>query len=450
MATLEAQVAHIWRRLGFGPRRTDVTAGMASGTAALIASLGAKPLVSFEASAFPSPSASQDAHARRELELMAFGPVASGTTKTSSAYNPLQERMSWTLRGLVVVGIADSVYVPDMSDHVMRTRDALGSTYRQLLRTIITRPGMVKYLTADRNTKAHPNQNLGRELLELFSIGRVDPVTGTTNYTQTDVVEVSRALSGWRYNWGDGSTSFDPTQWDNGQKTFLGAPRGAAGVDEVIAAIVEQPSWKRYVPARLYKDLTGLVATPSVLAALAPSWAGDGNIKDLVLAIAMRPEFLSDQAIFNRTKSPVERVVAATRLLRWPGLGSDANLAWMLSRMAQSPWSPPNVSGWPKGDQWLNAGNLFAWTSLANMMAMQGFNWAGAVVGTINPTVTEVYSTTTAATATGYVLKAAGLTPASARTTNALNDYATTGSWTLARAAGLLNLVLLSPEFLAN
>ncbi len=450
MATLEAQVAHIWRRLGFGPRRSDVTAGIGLGTAALIDSMTAKPLVSFAASGFPSSSASQDSHARRQLELMAFGPVASGTTTPAGAYNPLQERIAWTLQGLVVVGIADSVYVPDMSDHVKRLRVALSGSYRDLLRTIITRPGMVKYLTADRNTKAHPNQNLGRELLELFSLGRVDPATGTTNYTQQDVIEVSRALSGWQYNWSDGSTYFDPNQWDNGNKTFLGAARGAAGIDEVIAAIVAHPSWKHHVPARLYKELTGLDATPSVIAALQPTWGANGNLKAMVKAIAKRPEFLSNRAIYNRTKTPVERVVAAARLLGWSGLGTDTNLPWMMTRMAQSPWSPPNVSGWPKGDQWLNTTNLHTWSELANYMAMRNFRWDGSTSGPVNSMVTKVHTNATASTAATYVLQQAGLTPVSTRTKNALQDYATTGTWTPFRAAGLLNLVLLSPEFLAN
>lgn len=450
MATLEAQVGHLWRRLGFGPTRKDVVDGKAMGTAALIDALVAKPYVGWAQSAFPSDGAGQSANAGRQLELMAFGPVAPGSTTVSPKYNPLQERIAWTLQGLVVVGIADSVYVADMRDHVKHLRVAMGGTYRSLLRTIITRPGMVKYLTADRNTKSHPNQNLGRELLELFSLGRVDPKTGANNYTQQDVIEVSRALSGWQYDWGDGSTSFNASEWDNGNKTFLGAARGAAGIDEVMAAIVAHPSWKHHVPARLYKELTGLTATPAVIDALAASWGADGNLKRVVKAIAKRPEFLANPAIYNRTKTPVERVVAAARLLGWNGLGSDTNLPWMLTRLAQSPWSPPNVSGWPKGDQWLSSTNLHTWSELANFMAMRGFRWDGSTSGPVNLMVTKVHANATGATAAGYVLAMAGLNPVTTRTKNALADYATAGSWTPFRAAGLLNLVLLTPEFLAN
>lgn len=452
MATVEAQVAHIWRRLGFGAVRKEINAGIAMGTGELIKTLFRKPLTPFEGAGFPAASADQNRHAQRQLELMAFGPSPTGSATTSPNYNPLQERLTWTLQGLLVVGIADSVYVEDMRKYVASLRGALKgtATYRQLVRDVITGPGMVKYLTADRNTKAHPNQNLGRELLELFCLGRVDPVTGSQNYTQSDVIEVSRALSGWRYDWGNGTSYFDAGEWDNGQKTFLGAARGAADLDDVLAAIVAHPSWKRYAVARLYRDFTGLTAQPSVVTALSASWGTDGNIKRVVKAIAKRPEFLSDQAIFNRTKTPVERLVAGARLLGWPGLGSDINLPWFLARMGQTPWSPPNVSGWPKGDQWLNATNLHSWSDVANHMAMRGFSWDGSIVGTINPMVTKVHTRATAATAATFVMKQAGLTPVSPRTHAALNDYATAGAWTPARAAALLNLVLLTPEFLAN
>ncbi len=128
---------------------------------------------------------------------------------------------------------------------------------------------------------------------------------------------------------------------------------------------------------------------------------GGGNLKALVRAIARRPEFLADATIFNRTKSPVERIVAATRLLRWPGLRNDVSLPWMLARLAQHPMTPPNVSGWPKGDQWLNASNLHVWGELANELATRGFDWSGAQVGPISPTVAHLHADGPAATAAG-------------------------------------------------
>lgn len=450
MATVEVQVGHIWRRLGFGPVRSDIVNGCAMGTTALIDSLIDKPFVSFT-TAFPQGTDQQENdNARRLLELMAFGPNNRGSTVTSPDYNPVQERLTWTLMGLLVVGM-DVVNLACMRDHIMWLRNGIRTTYKQLVKDIATRPGMLRYLTGDQNVVGHPNQNFARELCELFTLGVVDPSTGTTNYSQTDVEEIARACTGWRYNWQTSGSYFDGSQWDPGSKTVFGADRGAAGIPEIVNVIATHPSWKRFVPARLYYELTGLPATPQVLQDLAWYWGADGGLKNVVRAICKRPEFLSDAAVLNRVKSPVERVIAATRLLGWPGLSWDPNLIWVMRDMGQHPFYPPNVSGWPKGDQWLNTTSLQGWTRMANTMAMRGFNWQGVVVGTTNPTTELVYANATTNTAADYVIARAGLRGSvSQRTWNALDAYAKAGLWNRYRAAGLLNLLLVSPEFLAN
>jgi len=450
MATLEAQVAHVWRRLGFSATRAELDAGIAIGPLAVVDDLLSRPLVPFAALGFPAASASSDQSMARWLEVMAYGSSPTGSNVTSASYHPFQERLSWMLQGLVVIALVDSVYHADMLDHLTLLRTAPAITYRSLLAQVSTRPGMLKYLSGSTNTASHPNQNYARELCELFSLGRVDAASGTANYTQADVTEIARALTGWTYDWNTGGTSFQVSQWDAGQKTFLGAARGAAGLNEVIAAIVGHPAWKTYVPARVYKELVGLAASPTVLAELAPAWGADGDLTGLVRAIAHRPEFLSDQVIMARTKSPVERIVSATRLLGWTGLATDPNMSWDVNRLNQHPFVAPNVSGWPKGDQWLNATNLQVWCEMANSMSMTGFIWDGSTNGPVNPAVTQVFQNSTAATAAAYVTKLAGLDPVTPKTTAALDAYAKGGPWKLARAAGLLDLVLMSPEFLAN
>lgn len=457
MASTEAQVAHVWRRLGFGPTRADLDAGVVSGPQAVVADLLGRPFASASGGTdpwgFPTGTdyVAADQYAARMLELMAFGPSATGSGTTSPSYNPLQERLAWILHGLVVIAIIDSVYFADMKDHVTLLRSSAGGSYKQLLLDVSTRPGMLKYLSGYQNTKGHPNENYARELMELFSLGRLNPRDGSTNYDQNDVREIARALTGWQYNWTTGGTSFDVNQWDSGTKTFRGVSIGAAKLPEVINAITGHPAWQFFVPARLYRELTGLTATSTVLDALAPVWGSTGNVLAVVQAIVNRPEFLSDQAIFARVKSPVELVASAARLLGYTDLVTGSgNLGYAMTLMNQHPFRAPNVSGWYKGDQWLNADGLLRWQSWANVMAMKGFNWAGSVVGAINPAVNVVYQSATGATAADFVLKFAGLSNASPKTRAELNDYATTGTWTQGRAAGLLNLLLVAPEFLAN
>src|SRR5438105_4777374 len=203
MATTQDLVAHIWRRLGFGPAPDDIDAGVAAGPQALISDLLGRPALQSSAGnpnpwGFPTGTdyIAEATYTGRLIELWAFGPNTSGSGVTAAGYNPLQERVSWILQGLVVTAIVDFTYFVDLKDHIDLLRNSVFGSYQQLLLSVSTRPGMLKYLSGYQNTAAHPNQNFARELMELFSIGRVHPLTGAANYTQGDVVELARALSG--------------------------------------------------------------------------------------------------------------------------------------------------------------------------------------------------------------------------------------------------------------
>ena len=151
-----------------------------------------------------------------------------------AAANPLQERLAWILQGLVVVGIDGTVYFPDLEAHILRLRGNPFGSYKQLLIDVTTMTGMMKYLNGYQNSAGHPNQNYGRELMELFSLGITHPKSGAQNYTETDVREVARSLTGYKLNWTTGGVVFDPSLFDAGQKTFLGQARGNAGIPEVM------------------------------------------------------------------------------------------------------------------------------------------------------------------------------------------------------------------------
>ena len=142
-------------------------------------------------------------------------------------------------------------------------------------------------------------------------------------------------------------------------------------------------------------------------------------------------------------------MASAARLLGYPFAG-DVNLSWNFAQLGQQPLTPPNVSGWPPGDGWLGSSNLVVWCRVANSMAMRGYTWNGATNGPTCPTAALVASSASAATAADFVLHLAGLDDASPKTRSMLNYYATAGTWTAWRAAALLNLLIISPEFLAN
>jgi uncharacterized protein (DUF1800 family) len=301
---------------------------------------------------------------------------------------------------------------------------------------------MMKYLSGFQNTKQHPNQNYARELMELFSLGLTHPTAGTANYNETDVREVARALTGYRLNWSNGTISFDASQFDSGQKTFLGQSRGNAGVPEVLDAVSTHPSWRYHVPRRMYRELVGLEPDQATLDALAPVFGASGDVKALVSAIANLPAFLSDAAIGAKAKTPVELLVAASRVV---GVDlTNLDFSWQLrDLMGQHPFLPANVSGWPAGKRWLNTSVAMTWCGIVQGLVGTARNTAGSVVA-------QLQASATPATAPGAAARLCGITDLSQQTSNGLSSYASGGSWSIDRAAGTIALVLLSPEFAVN
>jgi uncharacterized protein (DUF1800 family) len=457
MATVRTQIAHVFRRLGFGPTPADINTWVSAGPQALITNLLSRPAVTPTAAnpnpwGFPTGTdyLAVNAYTARLIELMAFGSGVTGTGLTASSYSPLQERVAWILQGILVTAIADVTYYQDVADHISVIRGSTTGSYKQLLVAVSKRTAMLKYLSGYQNTATHPNQNYARELMELFSLGRVDRVTGESNYTQADIQEIARALTGFQIDWNGGPPSFNAANWDPGVKTFRGASLGNAQLPQVIDAIAAHPAFRTFIPARFYDELVGLPPTPDLLHSLAAAWGPDGNILALVKAITDRPEFLSDQAIYARVKQPVELVASAARLLGFSRLAKPTfYLPYMLQTLGEHPLFAPNVAGFPRGDKWLGATTQLNWSGAAGAMTLGTAGGSDSLPP--NPTTQELYSSATPATAAATALRMAGLDEAVSATTLArLNDYAQTGTWSLTKAAGLLHLLLLSPEFLVN
>jgi uncharacterized protein (DUF1800 family) len=441
MASTEAKVAHVWRRLGFGPKPNDVTDGVsAGGPAAVIESLLSQANPPAGSWGWPGGPTAADAiqnDANRLVELM------------SVSANQLRERVAWILQGLLVVSSGENVGTKEMETHLDNLRSWPELSYRDLLEKVVRSDAMQWYLSGVGSTAPHPNENLARELMELFSLGVTHPISGANNYGETDIKEIARALTGYSYDWNTRVVSWQASAWDSGPKSFLGSDRGAAGVKEVIDTIATHDSFRYFVPRRLYRELVGLEPDNATLVALAAAWGANGDIAATVAAIARRPEFVSDAAIRSRVKSPVELVVAASRVLgvqEFPHLG----LWWVLWQLRQHPFLPPNVSGWPSGSSWLHAGTLVNWSGPVQWIAFSDDGTDGVAANLQLPAVRRLFVEGNSLTGGDLALQLAGLHDVSLQTLGAVRAYAAAGQWSYARAAATLCLVLQSPEFYVN
>jgi uncharacterized protein (DUF1800 family) len=233
--------------------------------------------------------------------------------------------------------------------------------FGELLSRLVHDPALLAYLDAHANRKEHPNENLARELMELFTLG-------AGHYTEPDVKEAARALSGWTFDHGwypdnplRGFTlerlrfRFDPCLHDDGDKTILGQ-RGRWTGEDLLRILLDQPATADRLAWRLATELLGEgTASPEELRALADELRRDQlDIGKAVARILYSERFFAETTLDRRVPGPIEWSVSLVRrflpLERSPSL---VRLAGLCEQLGQSLFYPPNVGGWPGGRAWL-------------------------------------------------------------------------------------------------
>ena len=223
-------------------------------------------------------------------------------------------------------------------------------------------PAMINYLNSKQNVKDHPNENFGRELLELFTIG-------IGNYSEKDIQEAARAFTGWRYDQ-DGKFYLDERKHDNGPKTFLNQKGNFRGED-IIDIVLSQPETGRYITAKLYSYLSGVQISEEYLNELSEYFYKSGyHITSLLKKILTSDKFYSDTIVGQKIKSPIELIVGIMRLTKAnPNRGSFTYLTQ--GKLRQTLLEPPNVSGWPQGKSWVDLSTIPERLKLAQIMLGQ-------------------------------------------------------------------------------
>jgi hypothetical protein len=269
---------------------------------------------------------------------------------------PLEERLTLFWHGHFATGqnkVRD--YRMMLQQNRMLRANAAGNL-RALLVGILKDPGMLVYLDNGENIKSHPNENFGRELLELFTMG-------VGNYSERDVREAARAFTGWT---NDALTyKFDSAQHDFGEKTFLGRT-GPLNGEDIIDTILVQPVTAEFVAAKLYRHFVREDISNEVKAELGRSFrAGGYQIKPLMRRILLSKDFYSAPSVATQIKSPVHLVVSTYRKMGLREVPTIPDFGRMTGSLGQTLFEPPNVAGWAGGRTWitpatlLHRGNLF-------------------------------------------------------------------------------------------
>ncbi len=272
------------------------------------------------------------------LQRMARGP------------RPLQEKMVLFWHGHFATSAekVQSPYYMWRQNELFR-RLATGN-WELLLNEAGKDPAMLVWLDQAQSRKEHPNENFAREVMELFALGE-------GHYTEHDITEGARALTGWSLDGEEQKFVYRPRIHDDGVKTYLGRTGNLDG-DDVISTIVAQPQAAKFITAKLWNYFAGSMPDEKLNNALAEVFRANGNNFKPFLRVMFRSrEFNSDDIVRNQVKSPVQWLIGSVRMLECdlpPTL-----VSWgMIRQLGQDIFAPPNVKGWDGGVTWITTNTL--------------------------------------------------------------------------------------------
>jgi len=237
-----------------------------------------------------------------------------------------------------------------LGQNLLFHRHALGS-FDQLVHDVTIDPAMLIWLNGTENRRNRPNENYARELMELFTLG-----ADRGAYTETDVRQLARALTGWRVDWsselGYNNFRFYSPWFDGASKTVFGQT-GNWNWEQAAAMCVRHPLHASFFVSKLWSYFIPTPPSDSERSALEWVYVSSGfQVRPVLEAILLHPQFYSGPRM---VKSPIVLLAGMMRALRYPVAGEG--WAWLCGNAGQQLFYPPDVSGWDDS-RWLDTSTL--------------------------------------------------------------------------------------------
>jgi uncharacterized protein (DUF1800 family) len=365
-AAHRALVAHLCRRAGFGATREELDALATRSYDDIVEDL-------LHLERFPEPEEDIPRRYWPTLENADTTHVwaARWFHRMINTARPLEEKMALFWHHVFATAWFKSEHTETMAAHIQMLRERGLGTLHDLLLALAKDPAMIFWLDNCENHRAAPNENFGRELLELFSMG-------IGSYDETDVKMAARAFTGWTfeqppplYPYGNYPAKFVylPEDHDDSEKTFLGQA-GRFDGEDIIDIICEQESTARFIARHLYNFFVAdepqvpawSVTPPRDPAAIdvlvGAYFESRGDIRT-VMRVLLKSDFFK-AAAYQRMKCPAELVAGTARLSGDYALPTPATIALPVAAaaMGQVLLDPPTVEGWHTGKEWIDGGTL--------------------------------------------------------------------------------------------
>ncbi|CAB4661360.1 unannotated protein [freshwater metagenome] len=346
------ETARLFHRFGYGPKPGEFRSALNQGLAATRQNVlttdtqtRAAPELT-DLGPRPAPNSPDIVEYSRVLRYQNQLLLMWWLDQMVTSVNPLNEKMTWFWHGHWATSVGKVNYaLPMYNQNVTLRKFALGN-FTDFAQAMFFDSALQVWLDGGENTVKAPNENLSREMMELFTLG-------VNRYTEKDVKELARAFTGYRVTRTSGVISTAARRRDNGSVTVLGKS-AVMSPEQVIAHLVSQESCQRFIPERIwYRFISSTNPLPENHPTISAFASRD--IKNLVTSL------INDRALSDPdnsvVKSPVEWFVGVSRALNLTPsqLPSFTKLYSYLEKLSQLPFQPPNVGGWPTDQAWLSS-----------------------------------------------------------------------------------------------
>lgn len=253
----------------------------------------------------------------------------------------------------------------------MLRKHALGN-FGAMLRDVGKDPAMLIYLDQAQSRKASPNENFAREVMELFTLGE-------GHYTEKDIKEAARALTGWSFDPDLGEFRFRAAQHDASSKTLFGKS-GHFGGDDLITLLLQHEQTAPFIVTKLYKEFISPTPDPALVQQFAQRFRDERyDLAPLLKAMFTSDAFYAPENRGVLIKSPVDLVVGTLRQFKFE-VHDAAPFAVVARQLGQDLFQPPNVRGWPGGEVWINTNTLLARKGFLNRLFRENEMSAGSLM----------------------------------------------------------------------
>ena len=348
------EIARLLHRAGFGPKPGEFAAALSAGVVSTRSKILSPPSkVSFvtppeltDMGPRPAPNSPDVVEYSQKLRYQNQLLFLWWLDEMVASPHTLQEKMTWFWHGHWATSIEKVDYALPMFNQNVTFREYALGNFEDFATAMFSDGALQDWLDGGDNTVKAPNENLSREMMELFTLG-------VNRYTEKDVRELARAFTGYQVSRSRGIVTHNPRRRDTASVTVLGKT-GVMSPQEVISHLVAQSNCALFIAERIwYRFVSSQEPLPQdhpMIKAFA-----DRDIYSLMKSM-IESSALSQQQ-YSMVKSPVEWFIGLCRALTiTPSkLPSPTKLYGYLEKLSQVPFAPPNVGGWPVDQSWLSS-----------------------------------------------------------------------------------------------